>query len=102
MDMYEALEFSREYKPPVIYVISKIVKKGAISNYLLHDEMINQPAYPLFLEVGKRGWIMCKPEYDNRFHRIHTSQIIAFTPWSGGEDTVVIETENTIYTLSKQ
>lgn len=101
MDLFEALEYSKTYRPPVVYTVSRIVKKGSNSNNELHDEMINQPAYPLFMKVGERGWLMCKPEYTDRFHRIHTSTVLNFTPWGNGEDTVTIETENTIYTLSK-
>lgn len=100
MDLFEVLELSKTYKPPVIYTISKITEKENIPNQL-HDEMVNRPVYPLFLKEGERGWLMCKPEYTDRFHRIHTSRIISCTPWENGEDIVIIETQNTIYTLSK-
>lgn len=100
LDLFEAFELSKIYKPAAVYTISKITEKGNAPNQL-HDEMVNQLAYPLFLKEGERGWLMCKPEYTDRFHRIHTSQIVSFTPWENGEDTVIIETQNTIYTLSK-
>lgn len=102
MDLFEATEFAREYTPPVIYTVTEIKEKGNISNRELHEEMIDCPAYPLFLKVGERGWIMCKPSYDTKFHRVHTSTIQSCSSWGNGEDSVTIETMNTIYVLTKQ
>ena len=102
MDYNEAFELSKTYKPPAIYIVSEVARKDIESNRQLHDEMRSQLAYPLYLKVGERGWLMFKPQYDDRFHHVHTSTIASATPWGNGEDTVVIETRNTIYTLIKE
>ena len=74
MDLFEATELAREYNPPVFYTVTEIKEKSSVSNRELHEEMVDCPAYPLFLKVGERGWIMCKLSYDTKFHRVHTSQ----------------------------
>lgn len=60
MDLFEATELAREYNPPVFYTVTEIKEKSSVSNRELHEEMVGCPAYPLFLKVGERGWIMCK------------------------------------------
>lgn len=42
------------------------------------------------------------PDYDDRYHCLHTSTVLDFTPWGNGEDTITIQTANTEYILTKQ
>lgn len=101
MDYVEAAKLAKEYKPPVIYRISDIVSKTGAPVNPLHMDVIGCQAYPLYTEVGERGYIRVIPSYDYRYHNIHTSTVVNFTPWGNGESVVTIETLNTIYTLTK-
>ena len=66
------------------------------------DEVLGRKAYVVYLEVGERGFIKYLPDYDDRYHCLHTSTVLDFTPWENGEDTITIQTANTEYILTKQ
>lgn len=53
-------------------------------------------------EFGERGFIKYLPDYDDRYHCLHTSTVLDFTPWGNGEGTITIQTANTEYILTKQ
>lgn len=99
MNYLEVDEFFHSYKPPALYVISSIESKKCINNPI-HAELIGRIAYPLVIHEGERGFI-CFLESDGEYHRLYTSEIKTFTPWKNGEDTVIIETENTKYVLER-
>lgn len=65
-------------------------------------EVLGRKAYVVYLEVGERGFIKYLPDYDDRYHCLHTSTVLDFTPWGNGEDTITIQTANTEYILTKQ
>lgn len=99
MDFFEADELRHTYLPPAIYTIKSITRKRGEVNHL-HRDLLDCKAYPLFTNVGERGYICVIPVYDDRYHLISTSPIESFSPWGNSEDEVVIETENTTYVLS--
>lgn len=101
MEFFELAELFKKYEPPAIYTITEIKSKNGTHNDL-HDEVIGCPAYPLYLSESERGYICVIPNYDNRYHRIHTSAVISASPWGHGESVVTIETMNTIYVLTKR
>jgi len=100
VDLFEAMDYSRDYEPPAIYELTEIKRNHGKVNHL-HTDMLNCRAYPLFLQEGERGWFCVEPVYDDKFHRIHTSPVKSFTPWGHGEDTVTVETTNTTYVFAK-
>ena len=53
-------------------------------------------------QIGERGFIKYLPDYDDRYHCLHTSTVLDFTPWGNGEGTITIQTANTEYILTKQ
>ena len=93
MDLWKGYELSRTYVPVAYYTITSIP---------LHDEALGRKAYVVYLEVGERGFIKYLPDYDDRYHCLHTSTVLDFTPWGNGEDTITIQTANTEYILTKQ
>ena len=100
MDLFEAMDYSRDYEPPAIYELTEIKRNHGKVNHL-HTDMLNCRAYPLFLQEGERGWFCVEPVYDDKFHRVHTSPVKSFTPWGHGEDTVTVETMHTTYVFAK-
>lgn len=83
------------------FIISKIIPAEGKALRDVHHDILGSPAYIEDLEVGYRGLIMFKPEYDDSFHRLHTSRIksIDFDKVTCSEVTVC--TENTVYILSR-
>ena len=101
MDLWKGYELSRTYVPAAYYTITSIKSKNGRANPL-HDEVLGRKAYVVYLEVGERGFIKYLPDYDDRYHSLHTSTVLDFTPWGDGEDTITIQTANTEYILMKQ
>lgn len=101
MDLWKGYELSRIYVPAAYYTITSIKSKNGRANPL-HDEVLGRKAYVVYLEVGERGFIKYLPDYDDRYHCLHTSTVLDFTPWGNGEDTITIQTANTEYILTKQ
>ncbi len=101
MDLWKGYELSRTYVPAAYYTITSIKSKNGRANPL-HDEVLGRKAYVVYLEVGERGFIKYLPDYDDRYHCLHTSTVLDFTPWGNGEDTITIQTANTEYILTKQ
>ncbi len=80
MDLWKGYELSRTYVPAAYYTITSIKSKNGRANPL-HDEVLGRKAYVVYLEVGERGFIKYLPDYDDRYHCLHTSTVLDFTPW---------------------
>lgn len=79
------------------YIIKEITAKEGSLRQLHHDAMGTE-CFIVDLEKGQRSLLRYKPEYDNRYHRLHTSTVLGIKT-SDGENDVVIETLNTVYHL---
>lgn len=81
------------------FIVAKIIPSEGKELRDLHYDVLGRPAYIEDLEVGYRGLIMFQPEYDNNFHRLHTSKIksVGFDKVTCSEVTVC--TANTTYVL---
>lgn len=71
MDLWKGHELSRTYVPAAYYTITSIKSKNGRANPL-HDEVLGRKAYVVYLEVGERGFIKYLPDYDDRYHCLHT------------------------------
>ena len=84
-------------KPVCYYEIDQIhPKEGLISS--THGIILGRRCQVMDLEPGQRGWLLVDVG-DDSFgpHRIALSNIISVT----GDDDLIIETENTVYTLKR-
>lgn len=82
------------------YIITSIVPKDGILREV-HDEMLYQQAYIVEAEPGLPGVLKVFQPYDDRYHTFRTSPIIRCTPWFDEPGTIIMETENTTYTLNE-
>lgn len=101
MDYREAYALESNYVPPALYTISEISHKRETFNPV-HSELLNKTAYPLHLNEGERGYICVDVDENGDYHLLHTSSIKKTTPWKTDVERIVIETNNTIYTLNKK
>lgn len=79
------------------YIIKEITVKNGSLRQLHHDAMGTE-CFIADLEKGYRSLLRYKPEYDDRYHRLHTSVVLGIKT-TDGENDVVIETLNTVYHL---
>lgn len=81
------------------YIIKDIIPKNGIMRDI-HEEVLGRRCYIASAEVGNRGLLKYLPDYDDRYHGLHTSTIVMVDDKTH-EGEVVIETANTIYKLSE-
>lgn len=81
------------------YVIASVIPHNGRRMYI-HEEVSGAECYIADAEVGYRGTIMFFPDYDDRFHRLHTSNIEAINEVADG-NRVEIVTQNTTYVLER-
>ena len=84
-------------RPVCYYEIDQIrPKEGLISS--THGTILGRRCQVMDLEPGQRGWLLVDVG-DDSFgpHRIALSNVISVT----GDDNLIIETENTFYTLKR-
>lgn len=81
------------------YIIKDVIPKNGIMRDI-HEEVLGRRCYIISAEVGCRGLLKYLPDYDDRYHRLHTSTIVSVKDGKSG-DEVIIETVNTIYRLSE-
>lgn len=77
------------------YIISAIDPQNGKHN-LYHDEMRGSIAAVVSAEIGDGALIRYTPEYDNRPHYVTTSTVKSVKE---NDNSLVIETNNTIYTF---
>lgn len=77
------------------YIITTIDPQNGKRN-LYHDEMRGSITAVVSAEIGDGAVIRYTPEYDNRPHYVTTSTVKSIEE---GDNSLVIETNNTIYTL---
>lgn len=82
------------------FIVADITPKPGTSLRYLHMDVNGSPCYIEDIEVGTRALIMYQPDYDDRFHRLHTS-VIENIERSTNDSVVKITTMNTIYTLTR-
>lgn len=80
------------------YIIKEITAKNGGSLRSLHLDALGTECFIADLEKGHRSLLRYKPEYDDRFHRLHTSLVVDVKA-NDDESDVVIETLNTTYHL---
>lgn len=66
----------------------------------LHLDVMETPCYVEDIEEGQRALIMYKPDYDDRYHRLHTSRVESIRR-EKNDKLVEITTQNTIYILAR-
>lgn len=66
----------------------------------LHMDVLETPCYIEDIEQGQRALIMHKPDYDDRFHRLHTSRVESIAR-AENDKMVEITTQNTVYVLAR-
>lgn len=66
----------------------------------LHMSVMETPCYVEDIEVGQRALIMYKPDFDDRYHRLHTSCVESIHR-EENDKVVTITTQNTIYVLAR-
>ena len=82
------------------FIISDIRPRPGHSLRYLHLDCEGAPCYIEDINAGTRALIMYKPEYDTRFHRLHTS-LVESVEREKDDRIVKITTMNTIYTLTR-
>ena len=100
MNFLEAYELNKSYIPSTYYVITSVKQNGGEENPV-HKEILGRKAYIVHLSVGDRGFIKYLPVNDTRYHALATSNVLSFSSWKNGEETVVIRTENSEYVLTR-
>lgn len=83
-----------------LYIITSVHNKREKVNPV-HEKVLDSFAYIRGVTLGESAEIMYFCEDDHRYHTLWTSPVLSVTPWESGEDTVTIETKNTIYTLER-
>lgn len=86
------------FSPNKTYLVTDIYDTRSNSN-LVHDIMLLRPAYVIDAIPGESAHIMFLPDYDTQYHQVCTSTVRLATPYDNGEDTVIIETQDSKYTL---
>ena len=79
------------------YIIKDITAKNG-HLYPIHDDIMGAECFIADLEKGYRSFLRCKPNGDDKYHRIHTSAVIDVKA-NDDESDVIIETLNTVYHL---
>ena len=82
------------------FLISDIQPCEGHSLRYLHMDVAGAPCYVEDIQEGTRALIMYKPEYDSRFHRLHTS-VVNKIEREEDDKIVKVTTMNTIYTLTR-
>lgn len=82
------------------YIVTEILNKTDVYNEV-HDDVLFRPAYIVSAQPGERCEIRYLPDYDTRYHTLRTSTVISATPYGNGEETVIVETKNSKYTLQR-
>lgn len=82
------------------FIIKEVTPLRGAPLRALHYDVLGRPAYIEDVEEGYRGLLMYQPDYDDRFHRLHTSTIQSIEADDDGK-TVVINTANTQYILQR-
>lgn len=81
------------------YIITSVQSKREKINPV-HEKVLHRTAYIRDITPdGAEILYHCLDDF--RYHTLWTSPVLSATPWENGEDTVTIETKNTIYTLEK-
>ena len=81
----------------VFYTIIAIQpKSGALCP--VHQEMLGRPALLVSAQPDAPAFLRIRPIHDRTYHTYRTSPITRCDPVSSG---LVIETENTVYTLER-
>lgn len=93
-DVFRTFHFSRDKT----YLVTDIYNKRPTSNPV-HDTVLLRPAYVRDAIPGESAEIMFLPAYDTQYHQLCTSTVRSVTPYDNWEDTVIIETRNSKYTL---
>lgn len=83
----------------IYYIISIEPKDGKLRE--VHEEVLYSEAYVVEAEPGFPGVLKVLQPYNDRYHTLRTSLVLRCTPLGDNPDTIVMETENTIYTLKK-
>lgn len=79
------------------YLVESIEEKGVKHNYS-HEDVLGSVCYPAYVKVGERAWILYEEDEFLWPHRYHLSIVKAVTHT---DDSIIIETENSIYTLKE-
>lgn len=95
-DVFRTHHFSQNK----MYLVTDIYSKRHSTNPV-HETVLLRPAYISDALPGENAEIMFLTDYDTRYHRLWTSTVRAVTPYDNGEDTVIIETRNSRYTLQR-
>lgn len=82
------------------FMISDVQPKEHTRFNPTHEEVLGTPCYIEDAGINTRGLLMYKPDYSDRFHRLHISAIKSIH-CSEGEKIVTLETMNTTYTLTR-
>ena len=81
------------------YIFKEVKPKESTPYNSLHEEVLRRPCYVVHLEIGERALINYEPDYDpGHYHSLHTS-IVENYMTHNGEESVTIETQNTVYVL---
>ena len=84
------------------YIFKEVNPKEGTPYNSLHEEVLGRPCYVAHLEIGERALINYEPDYDpGCYHSLHTSIVENYMTHSG-EESVTIETQNTIYVLEME
>lgn len=95
-DVFRTHHFSQNK----MYLVTDIYSKRSSTNPV-HETVLLRPAYISDALPGESAEIMFLPDYDTRYHQLWTSTVLSVTPYDSGEDTVIIETRNSRYTLQR-
>jgi len=82
------------------YIIKEVRPKSGIMRDI-HKEVLGCRCYVVHLQIGEKAIIKFEPRYDpGEFHRLHTSTVENYMTFDG-EESITIETRNTIYILER-
>lgn len=82
------------------FLISDVQPKEGSRFNPIHEAVLGMPCYIEDLGVNTRGLLMYKPDYSDRFHRLHTS-VIKSIHCTDDDKIIEITTLNTVYTLTR-
>lgn len=83
------------------YKVSEIIPKEGKLLQSIHYEVLNRPCRVIELKIGERAFIEYLSPYDEKAHVLRTS-IVENYMTHNGEEEATIETQNTIYVISKE
>lgn len=82
------------------YRIAKIEPKQEYPRNKYHVAMLGRECEVIHLEVGVEGWLKVDVPYDPGYpHNFWTTSVLNIENFSDG--TILFETKNTVYTLTK-